>query len=58
MVSVSQHASVHRAAFFLDALQLTLFPAIPGLYVASFLDGRLISHMLRGVTKNPQINSF
>lgn len=37
MVSVSQHPSVHRAVFFLDALWITPFPAIPGFYVNSFL---------------------
>ena len=37
MVSVSQHPSVHRAVFFLDALWITPFPAVPGFYVASFL---------------------
>ena len=37
MVSVSQHPSVHRAAFFLDAVQITPSPAFPGFCVASFL---------------------
>ena len=37
MVSVSQHPSVHRAAFFLDTVQITPSPAFPGFCVASFL---------------------
>ena len=36
-VSVDQQSSVHRAAFFLEALGRTLFPAFSGPYVASFL---------------------